>query len=206
MTVLLIVSSVTGKIMDPLKVTLLLFLLTNYSHAVEYRLPDIVIPTFYHLFLTIDPESADYSGFVNITVHTFNETKDVYIHYDSNFIDISMVILNDNAKCYVNSLDVADMAKISCSRSLLLDQDNSLYIKYIGKFSVDGYGLVKSTYKDGEDEQIMIKSNFKPTYARRAFPCFDEPDFKANFSVEITYPKGYTVLSTSTVASTTDVR
>lgn len=194
--------------MDPLKTTVFLILLLNsYSSAAEYRLPDIVTPTFYHLFLTIDPENTDYSGFVNISLHTSNETKDIYIHDDTNFIEISTVILNNNAKCYVNSLNVTDAVKISCSRALLLDQDNSLYIQFTSKFSVDdGFGLVKSTYKDGEDEQIMIESNFKPTHARRAFPCLDEPDFKASFSVEITYPKGYTVLSNSPAASTTDVR
>lgn len=40
----------------------------------------------------------------------------------------------------------------------------------------------------------IATTQFEPTYARRAFPCFDEPSLKAEFNFEITYPKGYNVL------------
>lgn len=46
----------------------------------------------------------------------------------------------------------------------------------------------------------MVASKFEPTYARQAFPCFDEPEFKATFDIALVKPKGYTALSNMNVS------
>lgn len=45
--------------------------------------------------------------------------------------------------------------------------------------------------------RYIATSKFEPTYARRAFPCFDEPAFKAEFTVRLVHPSGdyYSALS-----------
>lgn len=62
--------------------------------------------------------------------------------------------------------------------------------------SKSNLGFYSSTYLDGGKTHKMVSSKFQPTYARRAFPCFDEPGYKAKFTVTLVTPGGdYTALS-----------
>lgn len=49
-------------------------------------------------------------------------------------------------------------------------------------------------------EQTLAATQFEATAARRAFPCFDEPVFKAIWFVTLTVPTGYTTLSNARVS------
>ncbi len=52
-------------------------------------------------------------------------------------------------------------------------------------------GFYKSTYVDRNGAKHKIAtSKFQPTYARRAFPCFDEPSFKSTFTTTLVKPSG----------------
>jgi aminopeptidase N len=56
------------------------------------------------------------------------------------------------------------------------------------------------TPKEG-DFHYMLSTQFESCDARRAFPCFDEPNLKATFDFEIEVPKGQTALSNMSVKS-----
>ncbi|KAJ8903626.1 hypothetical protein NDN08_004728 [Rhodosorus marinus] len=59
-------------------------------------------------------------------------------------------------------------------------------------------GFYRSEYKDPLDsskKKLMAVTQFEPTDARMAFPCFDEPNIKATFSVTMNAPESYTCLS-----------
>lgn len=63
-------------------------------------------------------------------------------------------------------------------------------------------GFYRSSYKnsDGNTKYLAV-SQMEPTDARRAFPCFDEPALKAEYTVTLVADKHHTCLSNMDQAS-----
>lgn len=87
----------------------------------------------------------------------------------------------------------------------------TLSIRFTGTMNNAMAGFYRSKYtpvvepaadtpKEG-DFHYMLSTQFESCDARRAFPCFDEPNLKSTFDFEIEVPKGQTVLSNMPVAS-----
>ena len=58
-----------------------------------------------------------------------------------------------------------------------------------------GYYLTSSKDLVTNETMYSTITHFEPTDARRAFPCFDEPDLKAKFQINLGYKKGWIPLS-----------
>ena len=57
-------------------------------------------------------------------------------------------------------------------------------------------GYYRSTYVDETGaERVLAATQFEAPHARRAFPCFDEPEFKANFSITLVVADGLLAIS-----------
>lgn len=69
----------------------------------------------------------------------------------------------------------------------------------------DMYGFYKSSYEDSASSTTyyLATTQMESTYARRAFPCFDEPSYKATFDISLSYPEGYTALGNMAVINET---
>ncbi|MBC7658951.1 MAG: aminopeptidase N [Chitinophagaceae bacterium] len=70
---------------------------------------------------------------------------------------------------------------------------NSIAITYSHPYSKDGSGLYR--FVDPEDKRTYLYSNFEPYDANQMFPAFDQPDLKGKFTVTVTAPKDWTVVS-----------
>jgi aminopeptidase N len=64
--------------------------------------------------------------------------------------------------------------------------DAQIQIDYLAPFA-DG---LRGLYRVTEDKLSYAYSQFEPSDARRAFPCFDEPGWKTPFDVVVTVPRG----------------
>ncbi|CAF0815629.1 unnamed protein product [Brachionus calyciflorus] len=66
----------------------------------------------------------------------------------------------------------------------------SLTVKFEGVILDKLYGFYRSSFLDKQQQRhYLAVTKFEPTYARRAFPCFDEPAMKAEYTMRIIRPK-----------------
>jgi aminopeptidase N len=79
--------------------------------------------------------------------------------------------------------------------SLLSGSTYLLVINYTGQLAGDLRGFYRSNYVENGQMNWLAVTQFEPTDARRALPCFDEPSFKANFSVTIIHPNDMSAIS-----------
>ena len=76
-------------------------------------------------------------------------------------------------------------------------------IAFTGTLNDQLHGFYRSTYTDDEGTHTLATTQFEATDARRAFPCLDEPDRKAVFSVALDVPAGMAAFSNGPVVSET---
>ncbi|HEX8190071.1 MAG TPA: M1 family aminopeptidase [Pyrinomonadaceae bacterium] len=60
---------------------------------------------------------------------------------------------------------------------------------------ISGAGSAVTRYLDREDNSEYVYTLFVPSDASTAFPCFDQPDLKARFSLRVTAPERWRVVS-----------
>jgi len=67
-----------------------------------------------------------------------------------------------------------------------------LTLEWSGLVGTGTEGLYRSEYVDESNssgpKKVMLATQFEPTYARRVFPCFDQPDFRAFWTLTIEAP------------------
>ncbi|MFM8632884.1 MAG: M1 family aminopeptidase, partial [Candidatus Nanopelagicus sp.] len=71
--------------------------------------------------------------------------------------------------------------------------ENELVIKLNGLYSKTGEGLQRSV--DPVDNEIYLYSQGETAFIRKMYPCFDQPDLKATFSLSVIAPDHWQVIS-----------
>jgi aminopeptidase N len=74
-----------------------------------------------------------------------------------------------------------------------LAADNTLVVVADCRYSNSGEGLHR--FVDPEDGQVYLYTHFEPAEAKRVFTCFDQPDLKATYTVHVTAPFDWQVVS-----------
>ncbi|NXX83399.1 AMPN Aminopeptidase, partial [Urocolius indicus] len=75
-------------------------------------------------------------------------------------------------------------------------QTYRLFTEFTGELADDLSGFYRSEYQDASGvNKVVATTQMQAPYARKAFPCFDEPAMKANFSVTLIYPSDHEAIS-----------
>lgn len=175
------------------------------------RLPRYIIPLHYHLVLHPNLSSLSFSGSVQIQIDVQNNTNWVVLHSKglnitkATILDQNLAHLSDQVLPVLHNPSHEQIGIFS-PRVLTNGQTYFLYIEFGAELSDTFYGFYKSSYRTSTGEtRVLASTHFEPTSARMAFPCFDEPSFKANFTVRIRRSPELISLSNMPVVKTVPV-
>ena len=84
-----------------------------------------------------------------------------------------------------------------------LQAQNELTIEIEAIYSKSGEGLQRSV--DPADNEVYLYSQGETAFIRNMYPCFDQPDLKATFSISATAPAHWQVISNNPVKSVSDL-
>ncbi len=158
------------------------------------RLDGNIQPTGYSIDLSITPDKDTFSGTADIAIKATHPANFFWINAAG--LEFKTVTLNGAAVKVIPGN--ADFTGFSLAAPL--SGAGKLHVQYSGKISrTSSAGLFQ--LKDGGEWYVY--SQFEPTDARRAFPCFDEPGFKVPWKLRMHVPKDQLAFSNTPVLSET---
>ncbi|HEY2427380.1 MAG TPA: M1 family metallopeptidase [Acidimicrobiales bacterium] len=169
--------------------------------ADPYRLPRTVTPRHYDLTIAPDLGSCRFEGTTEIDVAVHETVREVVLNAIE--LDVHSVVVVDAAGRRQEGSTTLDekleRATVTFPEPLSVG-DATLTIASTGLINDQLRGFYRSTFTDADGtERVIATTQFESTDARRAFPCWDEPEHKATFQVRLLVPDGLLGLSNTAV-------
>jgi aminopeptidase N/puromycin-sensitive aminopeptidase len=174
------------------------FLVFAISMASAQRLPEVARPENYKLTFTPDLDNAKFEADETITVRVLKPTSKITLNaVDIDFHEVTIANGGAQQKATVSPEKEKEMVVLSVEKPLA-EGPATIHITYTGILNSEMRGLYL-----GKDDQgrKYASTQFEATDARRAFPSFDEPDYKATFDITAIADKGLAAISNQKIIS-----
>lgn len=151
------------------------------------RLPKTVFPVHYDLSIHPNLTTLDFSGVVRIQLDVREDTRTIVLHAKQ--MQVSSVFLLGPEG--VKPLEVLEYPRfhqlaLLSDTTLTRGRKYEVHLEFAANLSDSFHGFYKSSYRTSTGEvRVLASTQFEATFARGAFPCFDEPAFKASFTIQI---------------------
>ncbi|MHB8244574.1 MAG: M1 family metallopeptidase [Acidimicrobiales bacterium] len=180
---------------------------TEHGNDADYRLPHHVLPTRYSLRVAPDFETASFEGEVAIELSTSESTTEITCNATDLEIASARLLSPDGTEMGLEVTLDSERERVTFVAPHSLEPASYvLKCSFTGPLGDKLRGFYRSTFKDDAGgEGVIASTHFEATDARRAFPCFDEPEMKAVFSISLDVPGGLFAVSNSPELETTDL-
>jgi aminopeptidase N len=176
------------------------FVVLTLSMATAQRLPETARPDNYRLTFTPNLEKANFEGEETISIRVLKPTSEITLNaVDIDFHDVSITARGTTQKAKVTPEKDKEMVVLSVEKPLAAGPA-TINVTYTGILNDEMRGLYLG--KDDKGRKYAA-TQFEATDARRAFPSFDEPDYKATFDITAVADKGQVAISNYKIASDT---
>ncbi len=166
-----------------------------------YRLPTTVVPERYEIRLTPDLSAATFAGEEKVHIQILEPVRQIVVNAaELEFQAVSIKGPDGKLVRGRTALDRENERATFEFAETLNPGPVELQISFSGILNDKLHGFYRSTYKGPNGrEKTLASTQFESTDARRAFPCWDEPQFKAVFQVTLVVDRDLTAISNARV-------
>jgi aminopeptidase N len=166
------------------------------------KLPKEVLPTDYSIHIVPNIDRLTFSGMEMVKLNVRSQVQQLVLNALALKIETASI---DGKELPVSAIKV-DHEKELLTLALpseLTAGDHTLALHFTGKINQQGQGLFYVHYQEQGTgaRKIMLGTQFEATDARRFFPCWDEPAFRARFQLTVVVPEKWLAVSNMPIES-----
>src|SRR5215467_14364861 len=152
----------------------------------------------YSLKLLLTPGASALQGTASVEVNLPQRVPDLVLDWrPSPASHVSDLRVNGK-----RAVAKVDREHLVVPAKLLKPGKNRLSLSFESPITPSGSAVTR--YVDREDRSEYVYTLFVPSDASSAFPCFDQPDLKARFRLELLMPRAWTAVGNAPVAKVED--
>lgn len=171
----------------------------------NFRLPDYILPFHYDLHMEPDLNTDIYTGDVSIHLKLTQPSQHLWLHIRDTFVTV-MPSLQRSSPTGLTSVKLKQCFEYKPQEYVVVEAAEQLSVTepddhYILTLHFQGWlngslvGFYRTTYQESGVTKKIAATDHEPTDARKSFPCFDEPNKKATYTISITHHSAYKALS-----------
>jgi puromycin-sensitive aminopeptidase len=165
---------------------------SNVGGLDPFRLPAGVAPTRYDVQLAPSLDDSSFTGSVSVQLEV--EVPTVTLVLNAAELDVESCTVNGVSADF--TLDDETERLFVHTADEIPPGSSTLVVKFRGMLNDKLRGFYRSTYTDADGvEQVVATTQMQATDCRRAFPCWDEPEFKAVFGITLDIADGLQAIS-----------
>ena len=196
--------------------TLLLFLVAEFSimssalasekpfsfKETPGKLPKEVLPTDYSVRIIPDIDKLTFAGTETVKLNVRSHVRQLVLNKLELKIEAASI---DGTELPASAIktDTKNELLTLALPSELATGGHTLTLRFAGKINQQGQGLFYMHYQEQGSgaRKIMLGTQFEATDARRFFPCWDEPVFRARFQLTAVVPENWLAVSNMPIES-----
>ena len=172
------------------------------------QLPRGVVPSHYDISVTPHAASLTFDGNATVSIDVLEPTTSITLNaLDMTFSSVRLTSVTGEREIALPQVSVDGAAQTATFAfpDLIPAGKYRLAMSYSGKIGAQAAGLFALDYDTNGGEKRALYTQFENSDARRFIPSWDEPAYKATFTLDVTVPSGDMAVSNLPAASETDL-
>jgi aminopeptidase N len=170
------------------------------------KLPKQVVPNEYSIRIVPNIDKLTFSGSETVKINAREPVRELVL----NALDLEIAGASVDDKPLPKSAIKIDKKEELLRLALpseLSAGDHTVAFTFTGKINQQGQGLFYCKYQEQGTgaKKLMLGTQFEATDARRFFPCWDEPVFRARFQLTAVVPENWLAVSNMPIESETKI-